>query len=205
MYVSPTFDGRTVINGELTDLAAETVVTAIHAYSDRPDPENFRTVAQRQAPALVRVCEVALGHLDDPEVRQARTGVSIVIDWKTLVDGALGRCDGELTGPLHRRDVERLLCDSPISRVVTGPGSLLLDLGRARRAVPGSLRRALVVRDQGCRWPGCNRPAAWCDAHHVVHWKDGGPPTSTAASWCATGITTPATSRAGRSRSTGTG
>jgi len=174
LHISPTFDGRTVISGELTDLAAETVMTAIHAYTDPPDVEDFRTVAQRQAAALVRVCDVALGHVDDPDVRRARRSVTVVVDWRTLVDGALGRVDGEFTGPLHRADVERLLCDSPISRVVTGPGSVPLELGRARRAVPPSLRRALVVRDHGCRWPGCNRPSAWCDGHHVVPWTEGG-------------------------------
>ena len=34
------------------------------------------------------------------------------------------------------------------------------------------LRR--LVRDRGCRFPGCDRPHTWCDAHHVVHWADGG-------------------------------
>jgi Domain of unknown function (DUF222)/HNH endonuclease len=174
LHISPAFDGRTVINGELTDLAAETVMTAIHAYTDPPDPEDHRTVAHRRAAALVRVCEVALGHADEPDVRRGRKSVALVVDWQTLVSGSLGRVDGEFTGPVHRRDVERLLCDSPISRVVTGPDSVPLELGRARRTVPTPLRRALVVRDQGCRWPGCNRPAAWCDGHHVIHWIDGG-------------------------------
>ncbi len=38
-----------------------------------------------------------------------------------------------------------------------------------------SRRRALTVRDGGCVFPGCNAPAAWCDAHHVNHFEDGGP------------------------------
>jgi len=37
------------------------------------------------------------------------------------------------------------------------------------------MRRGVIVRDRSCRFPGCDRPHTWCDAHHVVHWADGGP------------------------------
>ena len=36
------------------------------------------------------------------------------------------------------------------------------------------MRRALIARDGHCRFPGCDRPRAWCNGHHVVHWADGG-------------------------------
>jgi hypothetical protein len=39
----------------------------------------------------------------------------------------------------------------------------------------GPIRRALVLRDGGCAFPGCDRPPRWCDGHHVKHWADGGP------------------------------
>jgi hypothetical protein len=45
-------------------------------------------------------------------------------------------------------------------------------VGRRTRTVPPSLRRALDRRDGGCRFPGCT--SRFCDAHHVVHWADGG-------------------------------
>ena len=49
-----------------------------------------------------------------------------------------------------------------------------VDVGRSERVVPGATRRALNVRDKGCRWPGCDRTASWTAAHHVIHWTHGG-------------------------------
>jgi Domain of unknown function (DUF222) len=49
-----------------------------------------------------------------------------------------------------------------------------LDVGRATRVVSPTQRSALTVRDGGCRFPGCDRPVAWCDAHHLRHWLHGG-------------------------------
>jgi hypothetical protein len=49
-----------------------------------------------------------------------------------------------------------------------------LDVGRRSAIVPPSMRRAVIARDRHCRFPGCDRPPAWCDAHHVLHWADGG-------------------------------
>ena len=56
-----------------------------------------------------------------------------------------------------------------------GAPSQPLDVGRATRVIAPAQRRALAVRDRGCVFPGCERPLAWCDAHHLWHWIDGGP------------------------------
>ena len=55
-----------------------------------------------------------------------------------------------------------------------GARSEILDIGRASRTVPASLWTALVLRDGGCRHPGCDRPVHWCDAHHVIPYARGG-------------------------------
>jgi hypothetical protein len=50
-----------------------------------------------------------------------------------------------------------------------------LEVGRTSRVVSAAQRAALVVRDGGCALAGCDRPPAWCEAHHLVHWLHGGP------------------------------
>ena len=47
--------------------------------------------------------------------------------------------------------------------------------GRRPRTFTTAIRRAITVRDQGCAWPGCDRPPAWCDGHHLVFWANNGP------------------------------
>lgn len=77
-------------------------------------------------------------------------------------------------GPVSLRTARRLSCDASVMRVVMAGGSAPLDVGRRTPVVPSSIRRAVVCRDRHCRFPGCDRPHAWCDAHHVVHWAKGG-------------------------------
>jgi len=59
--------------------------------------------------------------------------------------------------------------------VLGGAPTQPLDVGRTTRVVSPAQRTALAVRDGGCGFPGCDRPLAWCEAHHLVHWLDGGP------------------------------
>ncbi len=58
--------------------------------------------------------------------------------------------------------------------MLLGPDAAVLDVGRALRVPAPAARAALRVRDRGCVWPGCERPASWTSAHHVLHWSHGG-------------------------------
>jgi len=79
-----------------------------------------------------------------------------------------------LDGP-HSGAAARLLAyDCDLTQVVLNDDGVPLNLGRTERLVIPGLRRALVIRDQGCAFPGCGRPAAWCQAHHVIFWAAGG-------------------------------
>jgi hypothetical protein len=76
--------------------------------------------------------------------------------------------------PISIGQARRLACDAGVIPVVLGGDGELLDIGRQSRVVPVGLRRALGLRDGGCRFAGCDRPVSWCDAHHIHHWADGG-------------------------------
>jgi len=58
--------------------------------------------------------------------------------------------------------------------MVLGSDSMPLDAGRQQRLATAALRDALAHRDQGCAFPSCDRSPRYCQAHHIVHWLDGG-------------------------------
>jgi len=200
LSINQTFDGMWSITGELDPEIGEVVATAVAAKADpfNLDPTDSRTRPQVAADALADICRFSLDH-DDSMVTSGgeRPHLSVVVDYRHLApvhavdrgspglgdaaDGAVeephvGRPPlPELSGiPVDTETVRRLACDAGIVRVVTGPDSGVLDVGRSRRTIPPSIRRALVVRDGGCRWDGCDARSSWCDAHHLTHWADGG-------------------------------
>ena len=77
--------------------------------------------------------------------------------------------------PVHvpPETLRRLACDASLTRVTTDPDGTPLDVGRKTRTVPPAMRRALLVRDKCCRFPGCDN-RKWLDAHHIEHWMRGG-------------------------------
>ena len=75
--------------------------------------------------------------------------------------------------PLPGKALRHLACDAQILPAIFSGASVPLDLGRARRKASPSQRAALIARDKHC--VGCGAKAVWCQAHHIVHWADGGP------------------------------
>jgi hypothetical protein len=71
-------------------------------------------------------------------------------------------------------EARRLACTAGIMPMVLSGASQPLDVGRARRFHTPAMRTALALRDRECRATGCDIPAAWCEAHHLVPWAKGG-------------------------------
>jgi len=69
----------------------------------------------------------------------------------------------------------RLVCESSLSRVVFGPDSTVLDVGREQRIFPAHMVRAIVARDKTCQYPDCDAPPGAGEIHHSLQWyRDGG-------------------------------
>ncbi|MER3389424.1 MAG: DUF222 domain-containing protein [Microcella sp.] len=67
--------------------------------------------------------------------------------------------------------VQRLLCGGVQTPILIGSTGQPLDVGRSQRLFTARQRIALAARDGGCRWPGCERPPSWCEAHHIDEWE----------------------------------
>lgn len=80
--------------------------------------------------------------------------------------------DGALTVP--GSVLERTLCTTGAVEVTVDTCGNPIDVGRESRLFTAKQRIALAVRDGGCLWPGCDRPPAYCEAHHCDRWADGG-------------------------------
>jgi len=134
---------------------------------------DLRTGPQRRADALVELARRALIGDQLPDNGGQRPQVVVTVPLRTLTE-RLGHATVDDGGILSPTAARILACDCQLIPAVLGSTGQVLDLGQSQRLFTGSLRRALALRDGGCSFPGCDRPAAWCDGHHIVSWADGG-------------------------------
>jgi hypothetical protein len=178
LTVSTTILGMVRVDGDLDPEAGETMLAALRNCLDaerrRKDPDDDRTPTQRRADALGEICRQWLDASDRPLVAGERPHVAVVVDLQALTGQGGERSEFDHVGPVHPEIIRRWACDASVSRVITKGGSEPLDVGRRTPVVPSPMKRAVIVRDRHCVFPGCDRPPPWCDAHHIEHWADGG-------------------------------
>jgi hypothetical protein len=165
LTISTCEDGAVLVNGVLDPVGGAAFRTAIAPLAHKSGAHDDRSLERRQADALV---ELASGGGS-----QAQIQVTSSIETLLGLVGAPG-AEMEFSLPVSSTTMERLACDSGIARILLDSESTVIDVGRSKRVVSESARRALGARDGSCRWPGCDRPASWSAAHHVVHWIHGG-------------------------------
>lgn len=135
--------------------------------ADRPSYD------QRQADALISLCDAAAKSRPEPGLGSAR--VLVKLDYRQLRDQAAGAGLIGADDALAAGDLRRLCCDAELIPAVLGGGSEVLDVGSARRLVTSAIRTALILRDGGCAFPGCAVRPESCEAHHIQPWWDNGP------------------------------
>jgi hypothetical protein len=175
LHISLMSDGMYAIDGILDPEVGAALRTALDALAKRRGPEDERTHSQRTADALGELVH----HAMDEGRLPRRNGVRPHVTVTTTLEGLKNEvgappADLELSLPISTRTLERIACDSTISRVLLAD-SMVIDVGRATRVTSAPTRRALRVRDKGCRFPGCDRPANWSTPHHIIAWTRGGP------------------------------
>ena len=175
LSLSQTLDGVFYLNGRLDAEGGATLQTALNALSGPPTPDDKRTPRQRRADSLVELAHQKLDSGTLPEVGGQRPHLAVTVSMATLANQpGSPAADLEWAQPIPAETARRLACDAAVTPIFLGSESNQPRADQTTRLISGSQRKALVVRDKGCRFPGCDRPADWTDAHHIKHWADGG-------------------------------
>jgi hypothetical protein len=176
LHALVSFLGMVRVDGDLDPETGETLLTALGAVLDSEarsrEKDDHRTPTQRRADALGEICRQWLDSSERSNVGGERPHVTVTVDADALASDGEAKLDH--AGPVPSQIARRVACDASVMRVVMAGRSEPLDVGRRTPVIPPSMRRAVIVRDRHCRFPGCDRPQTWCDAHHVLHWADGG-------------------------------
>jgi hypothetical protein len=77
-----------------------------------------------------------------------------------------GRMEGQADA-ISIESVERHVCETGIVPVGFDSDGQVVNVGREQRLFTRRQRIGLAARDGGCRFPECDRPPSWTEAHHI--------------------------------------
>ncbi len=168
LQLSPTPGGMWILNGLLDPLGGEALSKALEAAMPKPSEGDNRTPAQRRHDALVDIAHESLANEDRMIVGGERPHVTITVDARS----GIAHTSQMIRLSSFTRDM--LLCDCVTTSVWLSADGTPFDVGTPTSEIPTRNRRAILVRDQCCRFPGCSRPARWTDIHHIRERKNRG-------------------------------
>lgn len=171
-------DGSSTPTGRFTpEVTAmwETAFDSLAAPQSSLDGEvDSRTGEQRRHDAAGEVLQRVLGSGTLPE----SGGVPVTILVRTTVADLQDETGLAVTSHGTQLSISKLATMSGeahiLSAVCSDTGGIM-SYGRERRIASRGQRFALAARDGGCCFPGCDRPAAWCEVHHIISWLLDGP------------------------------
>ena len=133
-----------------------------------------RTQGQRRHDAVENILDRTLNAGDLPASGGTATTLIITMSWQDFITGTgVGAyADGS---PVSARTARRLADQADVAFCLKSEKGAVLDLHRTRRIASSTQTLALIARDGGCSFPGCEVSPQWCERHHVIAWWDGGP------------------------------
>lgn len=185
------FAGRWLFEGDFDEVTGAEIQERAKAWIDRQfqqgtyRADDGMVYSQRMAAAIAALTE--RGAIEGQTQHQGpRPSVTLHLDGKTLAgepcddvaDAMSRQCNLSDGTPVPRATAERLLCTcrltATIDRISPFGTVEIVGITDLLRDATAHQRKALAARDGGCVFPGCEAPPAWCDAHHLLPWDDGG-------------------------------
>lgn len=161
------------------DAEGAVIATALGRLANQADPNPefgvYEPYDARCADALWQMASQAI----DADSDSDRATVVVTASLEQLLNDDILQSNSRgariVDGPALGSDtLRRLLCDSRLQLVPTDGDGQVVGVGRTMRTPPPGLRRVVLDRDNGCRFPRCQRDR-WVHVHHLVHWAHGGP------------------------------
>ena len=175
LQLSKTLDGMYAIDGLLDPESGAMLKTVLQSLMPAPAKDDERSTRQRRADALTELARRALDAGDLPASGGQRPHLQIHAAPDTLahnigVPGAYIQWGGIVPPATAQRHA----CDASVTTITVDNTGTPTSVSATSRTFPSWLRKALIARDGGCQFPGCDRPPEWCDGHHIDHYEDGG-------------------------------
>jgi hypothetical protein len=162
------------LNAILQPLSRPRLDTEVSAQGQLGQEPDGRSFGQRCHDALEEVCDRILASGDVTGTGGTPATVVVTVSLEDLQErlGYGTTSDGTLI-PVPQ--LLQLAREAEVIPAVMDAAGAVLTLGRTRRIASTAQTHALIARDRGCSFPGCDRPPEWCERHHIREWIDGGP------------------------------
>jgi len=168
-------DGCLVIKGRLPAEQGALIVKALEMamekqYAGKAESD-VDPIATRRADALAEVAETYMS--SEPVPNSTADRYQVVVHVAATNDVSTETPHIENGPHVSAETSRRIACDCSVVGIRESENGEPLAIGRKSRSIPPAMRRALRMRDEGCRFPGCTNDR-FVDGHHIEHWADGG-------------------------------
>jgi hypothetical protein len=171
---SPTMDDVTHGTFRLNEAAGTEFDKAIQTAMTHAGKDETRTTAERQGDALFDIAAFFNKNHHGNERPRNLPNVTLSADASTVATERPEGVNVDTQRPMSPACTDTYLCDCRIHVILRDANGAPLSFGRNTRTVPAGLFKQIAARDGCCRYPGCDRPVKWTDAHHIHYWRRGG-------------------------------